>query len=615
MDRNTTQDALELSLAEVNLDNLMTTSQHEGVRMVLLVHETSSVALAPESLEAGSVRFLDIRKVGDGEDHVPCSEPEREHSGPESGPAAIPDPDSRRLVIAYQTPNDISLNISLHKETNPFAKCELYYDNMSSQVALRNTGDARLWVNGTTRHPSEDQVELEIERGLSAWLSPGTYTIVKNERCILELRVLARMELDSEGLKDRPSVLLAAASLKRPLEISEGEHLDPPNPFTRRMGPSGQAINFPSGQLAANTNTGDLFLPSRQSATGNPVLELLKESILHVPKVLNWNSYQLQKHDVISTRRQSDIYKGTHSDIPNTHIVIKVVKTWGNGDSQAAISNARAWQQESLTHAALKHNSIVAFYGSDARFLTLYLEHILASDLSHERVWRDANTSLFCGSNDDAMKICIEIGSALQYVHRQGISHNDIKPGNILYSKERGALLCDFGLARPSTVHTPGGTPPYVPPEYMNTGRRGNPGDMFAFGVTMAYLLKQLRWPEQASYFQISHIRGPVGSPEWKAAREAMNTWQKMVGVASSTCDNLVQNLLRPEPSLRSTAAGLLEDLKGEGWGGAALISESYLPDTGECTNEGMGSTTEAFSSGFEVAREEELQARNAAEN
>lgn len=83
-------------------------------------------------------------------------------------------------------------------------------------------------------------------------------------------------------------------------------------------------------------------------------------------------------------------------------------------------------------------------------------------------------------------------------MHNQGIENNDIKPGNILFSPERGAVLCDFGLSSrvglsPSTA---GGTPYYVPAEYIDKKSRGKPGDVWAFGVTMLYVLRHTKLPD-----------------------------------------------------------------------------------------------------------------------
>ncbi|KAJ7564767.1 hypothetical protein O6H91_02G032800 [Diphasiastrum complanatum] len=95
-------------------------------------------------------------------------------------------------------------------------------------------------------------------------------------------------------------------------------------------------------------------------------------------------------------------------------------------------------------------------------------------------------------------RIAVNIATGLKYLHfdcSPRIVHRDIKPSNILLDEDMEAHLGDFGLARQipddKTHITTGvsGTVGYIPPEYHQTCRFTEAGDMYSFGVVLAVLL------------------------------------------------------------------------------------------------------------------------------
>jgi len=83
-----------------------------------------------------------------------------------------------------------------------------------------------------------------------------------------------------------------------------------------------------------------------------------------------------------------------------------------------------------------------------------------------------------------------QVLSALHYVHRQGVTHRDIKSGNIMVCGRR-AVLMDFGLAKDdqfsglTSVGVVLGTPDYISPEGADGTSAGPPTDLYSLGVVM----------------------------------------------------------------------------------------------------------------------------------
>ena len=96
---------------------------------------------------------------------------------------------------------------------------------------------------------------------------------------------------------------------------------------------------------------------------------------------------------------------------------------------------------------------------------------------------------------EDVIRIISGVCSALDYAHRQGIVHRDIKPDNVLLDKEGRPYVADFGIARiesaartQQTAQTTA-TPSYMSPEQVKGQKIDRRSDIFSLGVILYELL------------------------------------------------------------------------------------------------------------------------------
>lgn len=145
---------------------------------------------------------------------------------------------------------------------------------------------------------------------------------------------------------------------------------------------------------------------------------------------------------------------------------------------------------EARAAASLNHPNVVTVFdlAEDDDFRYLIMEFIDGVPLS--RVLR-AKSPL---STEEALDIAILISDALEAAHAMEIIHRDIKPDNIMITKDGNLKVTDFGIAKlgSSTMTAEGdilGTFAYMSPEQAKGGRIDARTDIFSLGVIMYEML------------------------------------------------------------------------------------------------------------------------------
>lgn len=164
------------------------------------------------------------------------------------------------------------------------------------------------------------------------------------------------------------------------------------------------------------------------------------------------------------------------------------------------------FMREARTVAGLKHPNIVEIYTvlEQSEGLFLVFEFVSGQPLN-----RIINLRLTLNPIE-ALCLAEQVAEALDYAHEKGVTHQDLKPSNIIVDGA-AAKVMDFGIARhehfpPSSPKpdTPIGTPAYMAPEREQSGRPGmKESDIYSLGVCFYEMVSGKRpFGDGQAYFQ-----------------------------------------------------------------------------------------------------------------
>lgn len=120
----------------------------------------------------------------------------------------------------------------------------------------------------------------------------------------------------------------------------------------------------------------------------------------------------------------------------------------------------------------------------------------------------------------DALKIVYHISEALTYLHKRGIVHRDVKPGNIMFRQDMTPVLLDFGIVKTfrgretqlTETGTFVGTPYYMSPEQCTLQKIDRRSDLYSLGVVLFEMLRgrvPFRGKNAKEVFQ-KHLSAPI---------------------------------------------------------------------------------------------------------
>ncbi|MBL8156079.1 MAG: serine/threonine protein kinase [Anaerolineae bacterium] len=222
-------------------------------------------------------------------------------------------------------------------------------------------------------------------------------------------------------------------------------------------------------------------------------------------------SYQIT--ELVGQGGMATVYKGYRADIDRT-VAVKVLPPHPGLDQQFI----ERFKLEARTIARLQHPHILPLYdyGVEDDILYLVMAYIDGGSLS-QRIDK-GRVPL-----NEIERLLRQIAPALDYAHRQGVIHRDIKPDNILLDREGNVLLADFGIvkltegeARLTATGGLVGTPAYMAPE-QGTGETHITGsaDLYSLGVVVYEMLtgRQPFTADTPMQVVIKHITEPVPNP------------------------------------------------------------------------------------------------------
>lgn len=267
--------------------------------------------------------------------------------------------------------------------------------------------------------------------------------------------------------------------------------------------------------------------------------------------MLNQGTYLQDRYEIlgrIGSGGMSVVYKAKCHTLDRL-VAIKVLKEEFASDENFVSK----FKMEAQAAARLSHPNIVNVYDvvdeGNLHYIVMELiEGITLKSYIEKRGFLE---------NKEAIGIAIQVAQGIAAAHEQHIIHRDIKPQNMIISRDGNVKVADFGIARAVSSQTMNatavGSVHYISPEQARGGYCDERSDIYSFGITM-YEMVTGRVPfegDNTVAVALAHLETPITPPS------------QLYPVVSSGLEQIILKCTQKKPDRRYSSIGdVITDLR-----------------------------------------------------
>ena len=267
--------------------------------------------------------------------------------------------------------------------------------------------------------------------------------------------------------------------------------------------------------------------------------------------MLNQGTYLQDRYEIlgrIGSGGMSVVYKAKCHTLDRL-VAIKVLKEEFASDENFVSK----FKMEAQAAARLSHPNIVNVYDvvdeGNLHYIVMELiEGITLKSYIEKKGFLE---------NKEAIGIAIQVAQGIAVAHEQHIIHRDIKPQNIIISRDGNVKVADFGIARAVSSQTMNatavGSVHYISPEQARGGYCDERSDIYSFGITM-YEMVTGRVPfegDNTVAVALAHLETPITPPS------------QLNPVVSSGLEQIILKCTQKKPDRRYSSIGdVITDLR-----------------------------------------------------